>query len=50
MIDSLPSASGLTMGIQEGDGTILLVVFHGKPYGGVNTVNVFKEVLCVILL
>ena len=44
VIDSLPSASGLTCSIQEGDETILLVVFHCKLYGWVNTINVLKEV------
>ena len=37
----------LDSGIQEGDGIILLVVFHCKPDGWVNIVNVFKEVLFV---
>ena len=37
-------------GIQEGDGTILLVIFHCKLYGQVNTINVFKEALFVIFL
>ena len=26
--------------VQEGDGTILLVVLHSKMYGRVNTINV----------
>ena len=50
VIDSLPSVSGFDSGIQEGDGTILLLVCHCTPYGQVNTVNVFKEVLFVIFL
>ena len=37
-------------GIQEGDGTIILVVFHCKLNGQVNTINVLKEVLFVIFL
>ena len=37
-------------GIKEGDGTILLVIFHCKLYGWVNTINVFKEVLLKIFL
>ena len=37
-------------GVQEGDGTILLVVLHCKFYSRVNTVNVFKEVLFVDFL
>ena len=37
-------------GVLEGDGPILLVVFHCKLYGQVNTVNVFKEVLFLIFL
>ena len=36
--------------VQEGDGPILLVVLHCKPYGRVNTVNVLKEALFVDLL
>ena len=44
VIDSLPSASGLTIV------SILLVVFHCKPYGWVNIVNVFRYVLFVIFL
>ena len=34
-------------GVQEGDGPILLVVLHCKPYGRVNTVYVLKEALFV---
>ena len=49
-MDRLPSASGLTSGVQEGDGPILLVVLHCKPDGRVNTVDVLKEVLFVDLL
>ena len=37
-------------GVQEGDGPILLVVLHCKPYGRVNTINVLKEALFVDLL
>ena len=33
--------------IQEGDGTILLVVLYCKPYGRVNTVDVLKEALFI---
>ena len=33
--------------VQEGDGPILLVVLHCKPYGRVNTVDVLKEALFV---
>ena len=33
--------------VQEGDGTILLVVHYCKPYGRVNTVYVLKEALFV---
>ena len=47
VIDSLPSASGFDNGIQKGDGTILLVVFHCKLYGQVNIINVLKEVLFI---
>ena len=37
-------------GVQEGDGPILLVVLHCKPYGRVNTIDVLKEALLVDLL
>ena len=37
-------------GVQEGDGPILLVVLHCKPYCRVNTVNVLKEALFVDFL
>ena len=37
-------------GVQEGDGTILIVVFHCKFNSRVNTVNVLKEVLFVDFL
>ena len=37
-------------GVQEGDGPILLVVLHCKPYGRVNTINVLKKALFVDLL
>ena len=37
-------------GIQEGDGTILLVVLHCKLYSRVNTVDVLKEALFVDFL
>ena len=40
VIDSLPSASGLIMVSKKGM----------APYGQVNTVNAFKEVLFVIFL
>ena len=33
--------------IQEGDGPILLIVLYCKPYGRVNTVDIFKEALFV---
>ena len=33
--------------VQEGDGTILLVVLYCKPNGRVNTVDVLKEALFV---
>ena len=36
--------------VQEGDGTILLVVLYCKPYGRVNTVYVLKEALFIDLL
>ena len=36
--------------VQEGDGTILLVVLYCKPYGRVNTVYVLKEALFVSFL
>ena len=49
-MDRLPSASGLTMVTQEGDGPIFLVVLNCKPDGRVNTINVLKEVLFVDLL
>ena len=47
VIDRPPSSSGFTNGVQEGDGTILLIVLHCKFYGRINTVNVLKEVLFV---
>ena len=34
-------------GVQKGDGPILLVVLHCKPYCRVNTVDVLKEALFV---
>ena len=37
-------------GVQEGDGPILLLVLHRKPYSRVNTVYVLKEVLFVSFL
>ena len=37
-------------GVQEGDGLILLVVLHHKPYGRVNNVYVLKEALFVDFL
>ena len=37
-------------GVQEGDGPIILVVLHCKPYGRVNTVYVLEEALFVDLL
>ena len=37
-------------GIQEGDGPILLVVLHCKPYGRINTIDMLKEALFVDLL
>ena len=37
-------------GVQEGDRPILLVVFHCKLYGRVNTIDVLKEVLFVNFL
>ena len=40
----------LDNGVQEGDGPILLVVLHCKPYGRVNTVYVLEEALFVDLL
>ena len=49
-MDSVPSASGLTMVSEKGDGPILLVVLHCKLYGRVNTINVLKEALFVDLL
>ena len=33
--------------VQEGDGTILLVVLYCKPYSRVNTINVLKEAMFV---
>ena len=47
VMDSVPSASGFDNGVQEGDGPILLVVFHCKLYSRVNTVYVLKEALFV---
>ena len=49
-MDRVPSASGLTIVSQEGDGPILLVVLYCRPYGRVNTVNVLKEALVVCFL
>ena len=37
-------------GIQERDGTILLIVIHCKFYGRVNTIDVLKEVIFVNFL
>ena len=37
-------------GVQDGDGPILLVVLHSKPYSRVNTINVLKEALFVDFL
>ena len=37
-------------GVQEEDGSILIVVLHRKPDGRVDTVNVLKEVLFADLL
>ena len=37
-------------GIQEGDSTILLVVFYCKLYGRVNTVNMLWDVLFIYFL
>ena len=37
-------------GVQEGDGSVLLVFLHCKLYGRVNTINVLKEALFVYLL
>ena len=37
-------------GVQEKNGTVLLVVFHCKPHGWVNTINVFLEVLFLLFL
>ena len=37
-------------GVQEGDGTILLVVLHCKLYSQLNTVDVLKEVLFIFFL
>ena len=39
VIDRVPSASGFTNGVQEGDGPILLIGLHCKPDGRVNTVD-----------
>ena len=36
--------------VQEGDGTILLVVLYCKPNGRVNTVNVLEEALFISFL
>ena len=36
--------------VQEGDGPILLIVLHCKPYGRVNTVYVLKEALLIDFL
>ena len=36
--------------VQEGDGTILLVVLYCEPYGRVNTVYVLKEALFISFL
>ena len=35
-------------GVQEGNGIILPVVLHCKPYGWVNNINVFWEVLLMV--
>ena len=37
----------LDSSVQEGDGTILLVVLYCKPYSRVNTVYVLKETLFI---
>ena len=49
-MDRPPFSSGLYNGVQEGDGTILLIVLHSKFYGRVNTVNVSEEVLFIDFL
>ena len=49
-MDSVPSVSVLTMVSKKGMDPILLVVFHCKLYGRVNTVYVLKEALFVDLL
>ena len=36
--------------VQEGDGTILLIVLYCKPYGRVNTVYVLQEALFIDFL
>ena len=33
----------LDNGIYEGDDTILIIVFHCKPYGQINTLNVSRK-------
>ena len=50
MIDSWPSASGLTMELKKGIGPTLLVVLHCKFYSRVNTNDVLKEALFVDFL
>ena len=49
-MDRPPFFLWLYSGVQEGDGTILLIVLHCKFYVRVNTVNVLKEVLFVDFL
>ena len=49
-MDREPSASGLTIVVQEGDGSILLVVLYCEPYGRVNTVYVLEEALFISFL
>ena len=46
-MDREPSTSGLNNSIQEGDGTILLIIIYCKPYGRINTVYVLKEALFI---
>ena len=36
--------------VQEGDGTILLIVLYCKPYGRVNTVDMLQEALFIDFL
>ena len=49
VMDNVFSASGLIIVSKKGMAPFL-VVFHCEPYGQVNTINVFQEVLFMFFL